>query len=368
MKVLHLIDSGGLYGAEKMLLTLVKEQIKSGHEPVILSCGELNEPEKPFEKEALAQGHRIKVWRMNSGIRIREMFFLWTWIHAEQFNVLHSHGFKFNVLLAITKFKGNGIPIISTIHGYMNRPFPQKLWLYELIDKFSVYFHQAIVSVNKSGSITPFFKFLYSKRLSHIPNGIEFNKAKRKLYLADSIRKILVVGRLSPEKGHFVMLSALNQLLEKDNDIQLVLAGDGDLKYELEKRVSLLGLENNVKFLGFVSSISSEYAEADAVVMPSSTEGLPMTLLEAIDHNLPVFATPVGGIPNILIDDNFIIAEQSAEAICRTLINWNHLNIENKKNAMRIVRDNAVNRYSASNMCKQYIELYGSFQTAEMER
>ena len=71
MKVLHLIDSGGLYGAEKMLLSLVQEQVSQGLEPMILSAGEPGIDVKPIETEAKRKGLPLTPWRMSPGLNLK---------------------------------------------------------------------------------------------------------------------------------------------------------------------------------------------------------------------------------------------------------------------------------------------------------
>ena len=130
LKVLHLIDSGGLYGAEKMLLSLVKEQLKTGLEPMILSAGELDVIEKPIEAEAKRLGLPVIPWRMKPGLNLKESFKILRWAKKNRYDLLHSHGFKFNVLLGIYPERVRKIPMIATLHGYVYAPRFSKLWFY----------------------------------------------------------------------------------------------------------------------------------------------------------------------------------------------------------------------------------------------
>lgn len=101
MKILHLIDSGGLYGAERMLLTLVGEQVARGLSPLILSVGESAADDKPLEVEARRLGLPVKAWRMAPGFNLRESWSIIRWARREQYQLMHSHGYKFNVLMGI---------------------------------------------------------------------------------------------------------------------------------------------------------------------------------------------------------------------------------------------------------------------------
>ena len=89
LKVLHLIDSGGLYGAEKMLLTLVAEQVKMGLSPMILSAGEMGITEKALEIEAKRLGLPLCIWRMKPGFNFKESLKILRWAKTHKFQVLH---------------------------------------------------------------------------------------------------------------------------------------------------------------------------------------------------------------------------------------------------------------------------------------
>ncbi|MDX5429536.1 MAG: hypothetical protein LPK45_00665, partial [Bacteroidota bacterium] len=98
MKILHLIDSGGLYGAEKVLLNLAIEQKRQGMEPVMLSAGLPNIEDKAIEIEARKVGIEVVAWRMKAGLNIREGLRIIEWACSNGVKVLHSHGYKFNII------------------------------------------------------------------------------------------------------------------------------------------------------------------------------------------------------------------------------------------------------------------------------
>ena len=94
LKILHLIDSGGLYGAEKMLLSLVKEQVQQGLQPMILSAGELEIDEKPLEAEARRKGLPVTPWRMKPGLNLKESWKILVWAREHGYKLLHSQDRK----------------------------------------------------------------------------------------------------------------------------------------------------------------------------------------------------------------------------------------------------------------------------------
>ncbi len=111
---------------------------------------------------------------------------------------------------------------------------------------------------------------------------------------------VAVVGRLSPEKGVDVFLAACAQLAGDGERFSAVVVGDGPDRAALEARRDALGLGGAVHFLGPTPAVGSVYAQADLVVLPSRSEGLPNVLLEALRADAPVVATRVGAVPEVL--------------------------------------------------------------------
>ena len=106
MKILHIIDSGGLYGAEMVLLNLVAEQIKLGLEPTIASIGEKGIVEKPLETEVIKRGFKLKKFRMQPGPDYMGASKILRFAKQEYFDLMHSHGYEGNI------FSLRGVKII----------------------------------------------------------------------------------------------------------------------------------------------------------------------------------------------------------------------------------------------------------------
>jgi glycosyltransferase involved in cell wall biosynthesis len=113
---------------------------------------------------------------------------------------------------------------------------------------------------------------------------------------------LLCVARLANVKGHAVLLDALAELLMRGHAVTLTLAGEGPLRQSLERRADVLGIAEQVKFLGNVGQdvIHEFYARADAFVLPSFAEGVPVVLMEAMAAKCPVIATRIAGIPELI--------------------------------------------------------------------
>lgn len=114
----------------------------------------------------------------------------------------------------------------------------------------------------------------------------------------------LSVGRFSPEKGHLLLIDAFAAVHAARPSARLVLAGDGPMRGMLEARIADLGLEDVVRITGWVTSdqVRDELRNAQALVHPSFTEGLPVVIMEAMAEHRPVISTYIAGIPELVRD------------------------------------------------------------------
>ncbi|MBI3321337.1 MAG: glycosyltransferase family 4 protein [Candidatus Omnitrophica bacterium] len=147
------------------------------------------------------------------------------------------------------------------------------------------------------------------ERMIVIPNGIELERftglngaaeVRTELRAGAQDRLIAVPARLSPEKGHRVLLDAAASLRARHPDAHYLFIGDGVLREELRRLVAICGLADRVYFLGFRTDLPRLLAAADLVVLPSFTEGVPGVLLEAMAAGTPIVATDVGGVGELL--------------------------------------------------------------------
>jgi len=132
------------------------------------------------------------------------------------------------------------------------------------------------------------------------PDAVGVAAARRALGVEPARPLAVAVGRLSPEKGHQVLLDAMPSVLREVPGAVLLLAGDGPEEARLRHRARPLG--DAVRFLGYRRDVADVYAAADVVVLPSLSEGLPNAALEGMAHGRPVVASAVGGVPEVVMD------------------------------------------------------------------
>jgi glycosyltransferase involved in cell wall biosynthesis len=115
-------------------------------------------------------------------------------------------------------------------------------------------------------------------------------------------RRLVCVGRLCEQKGQLLLIEAARLLFERGVAFELVLAGDGEMRGELEEMIARYGLQNTVRITGWISSdqVRDEILAARALVLPSFAEGLPVVIMEAMALKRPVISTFVAGIPELV--------------------------------------------------------------------
>lgn len=359
MKVVHLIDSGGLYGAEQVLLSLCKEQQAQGITPIILSCGLPGEKDKPLELAAKQLDIDCIAWRMKAGINIKGMKLLLQHLKSERVELLHSHGYKFNILLGLFSKKALGLPSVSTVHGYVKAKFPNKMWIYEFLDRVFIRRMDRIILVSSSMLKIPAFSDV--KKVQVINNGIPElieNESCETKNLSSPL-KILAIGRLSKEKGFDYLINAVAELNKSGSSVHLTLFGEGREKSHLENLVSNLGQSNSISLKGFVSEPYKIFNEFDVLVMPSLTEGIPITLLEAMRGKINIIASSVGGIPEVLGEQyKFFVEPASVESLAGKIRLFQSLSDAERADHKILLNKIFIEKFSSRGMGDKYKQCY----------
>jgi len=147
------------------------------------------------------------------------------------------------------------------------------------------------------------------------------NEARRVLGLPQNCVIVTTVARLVPQKGHVFLLEAAKEIVSKFKDVRFLLVGDGGLRAQLERRANALGLGDYAFFLGQRTDVPQILAASDIFVLPSLWEGLPLVLVEAGLAGLPVVATRVDGIVEVVEDgrSGFLVPPGDSRALAEAL-------------------------------------------------
>lgn len=242
-------------------------------------------------------------------------------------DALHVHWPFPHGLMAFPASKLLGIPMIFSFHGaellLMNKfKFVQPIlrWLTP---------QAAGVTVNSSFTRQILKQRVYDGETTTIPYGLTIEAKRPKPRQAGETPRILFVGRLDERKGLRYLLEAMPMMLQQQA-VELRVVGKGILEEDLTAQCHKLGLDNQVRFLGFVTKdeLAEEYASCDVFVLPAivdskgDTEGLGIVMIEALAHGKPVIASEVGGIPDVIRDGEtgILIPEKRPEAIAAAVL------------------------------------------------
>lgn len=168
---------------------------------------------------------------------------------------------------------------------------------------------------------------IYIRDIAVVPNGIELKKYMSKApvnLIKGSEKRILFVGRLYPVKGVQYLLQAMKIIHEEMPDVKLILVGDGEEREHLESLTDSLEIKECVEFAGRAphEEVQDYMNQAEVFVLPSLSEGFPVTILEAMACGLPIVATRVRGVPDIVEEgiNGYLVDTKNPEQIARALL------------------------------------------------
>lgn len=370
MKILHVIDSGGLYGAEVMLLNLMDEQVAMGLEPILVSIGDPGIAEKALEVEAKRRGLSVKIFRMRPGPNVMGALKVMQFARHENCDLLHSHGYKGNILFGFLPRWIRRMPMVATVHGWTWTGGMTRMMVYEWLDSLSLDRMDRVVLVSEAMKNHPRLKNRPNLAVEVVANGIPDNNEaggegscagldRNILYFCRQGYTIGAIGRLSPEKGFDLLLEAVAGLIAEGKDVQLLLLGEGEMRRRLERRVQELALEKRVLMPGYVENARNCLPFLQLFAMPSLTEGLPIVLLEAMQAGIPLVASAVGGIPDVLDNGRagHLIEPGNAASLQRGISEV----VRNPTAAgqrVQAARQRVRNQYSSQTMTITYLEIY----------
>jgi glycosyltransferase involved in cell wall biosynthesis len=308
MNVLHLIDSGGLYGAENVVLNLMNRQKELGFKTTLCSIGSKADGRKAIENKAAEVGLPVEIFRMRNGPNVSGAIRINKYAHNNNVDIIHCHGYKANILSALLPFKYGRIPYIVTLHGWTSTRIFTKMWAYECLDAIMAKRADRVVAVSHAMGENTRLKYLNISPLviyNGIPDREENNIDKDNSSILIGVDKaelrLISIGRLSKEKGYDKLLKTVFHIKTKWNkNVRLFIVGEGPEKSNLAKLCQEYGISDDVSLPGYMVNAFKILKCFDIFVMSSLTEGMPITLLEAMRVGMPIVATAVGGIPEAL--------------------------------------------------------------------
>ncbi len=330
MKICHLI-SGDLWAGPEVQVHSLLVSLR-GVPYLDISVITLNEGK--LAENLRQSGFEVRVIEESEHAFFKILGLLKKELKGKEIDILHTHRYKENMLGGMIKRRCKIGRLVQTVHG-LSEPFTGikklKINLYSKWNQYftSNYFDKVLtVSFDMQEKLS---RIIAADKLITIHNAINISRlnversadeVKEELGISKGHPIIGSVGRMVPIKGYDVFLKAAQLILEVRPQTRFILAGDGPLKSELERKAANMGLRSAVKFLGFRSDILEIINCFDIFVVSSYYEGIPIALLEAMALNKATVATRVGGIEEIIEDNvsGFLVESGDAEGIASVCV------------------------------------------------
>lgn len=290
--VVHLRASNFLGGPERQLLGHALAARGAWYETVLTSFSE-GRAGVDFLEAAAQAGLRTLLLKSSGPFDPAPLRQLLRVVQREPVALLVAHGYK---AAAVCELVANisGRPWVGAARGFTGEN--RRVRGYESLELSLLKRAERVVAVSQGTAAMLRERGVASDRIRTIPNSVDVGAWKKR---GAGGEYWLFSGRLSPEKN---LSAALRALAALPGGTRLLVAGDGPLRAVLEQEASLLGIADRVEFLGFRKDVGELYAGALGLCLPSLKEGLPNAVLEALSSGLPVVASRVGGVPELIRD------------------------------------------------------------------
>lgn len=370
-RVLHFLESGGLYGAESVVLNLSREMLKTADYTPVLGCivqraGEavaLVDKARDYGIEA----HCIVINNKRFPLDILLFNFH---LRRLRIDLIHSHGYKASIV-GFTARVLLQIPILPTCHlWFWSKDSPLKFRLMTGLEIFLYRYFKAITVVSQPIKQILVEHGVSAERIHIIKNGINLDdfvplgedkkaRLRNELCIEAGTHVIITLGRLTEQKAHIDIIRAAWIMKNQGRRFVALIVGDGKLREELARQIREYGVEAEVMLLGFRDDARALLQISDVFLLPSLDEGLPIAMLEAMASRVPVIATSVGDVPELLDGGRVgtLINKNDANSIVDsiTLVLGNE---EYRSAHIHHAYEILAKYYSSSSMFKSYLLLY----------
>jgi glycosyltransferase involved in cell wall biosynthesis len=323
MQVVHILAPGPVGGLERVVTTLAAAQRAAGSDVRVIAVLDegVGEPASllalqnsgvPVEPIALP-GRAYRLERRRLGEVLRRV----------SGTLVHTHGYRADIQGGAVA-RRLGLPTVTTVHGFTGGG--PKNRLYEWLQRRAFRRFDAVVAVSKPLGEALVSAGVPSGRVHVIPNaappaGAALNRveARRELGLPSDGFVIGWVGRLSLEKGPDVLVEALALL---PGDVTAVMIGDGRAGPALRRLAAERRVGKRIRWCGLVSNAGRLFRAFDCFVLSSRTEGTPIVLFEAMATDVPIVATAVGGVPDVVSErDAVLVRPEDPQALAEAVSN-----------------------------------------------
>ena len=348
-KVLILLENFAIGGAQNMVYELLRCIDRERFNVDVLCYGHRIENDLTMNVEKIQS---VKYLDQTGHINIKVVSRVLKAINQEKPDVVHAHlgGVPFAVLWKVAH-RGS---LIITAHTRPDKAFTPKIMplLRGMINRNKV----QVVAVSKENQrlLAEFFN-THERKFPFINNGINLQRFYQKKH---SNFTFINVGRQDENKNQISILNAFEILYKSNNNVRLILLGDGEKHPYLVEEVKKRALDEVITIPGNVGNTEDYYAISDCYVQASHREALPLTALEAMASKLPIISTDVGGMRDIVSDKNGYLVKDDDDIAMLTAMRRIHSASLGMTKEMSNASYEKVKEYSSEQMTKKYEQLF----------
>jgi len=366
IQVMHVRDSSGIYGGERVILTLGKN-LNSDVFDFKLLCMQRKDMRSQILVKYATEIGIDSLYLPTKGkfdwCAIKKLRVLFC---NKNIDIVHSHDFKADFYVMLASY-GLSLKRIATAHGSTRDSLVKRIYL-EFNENFVYRRLDRVVAVSDDVAGGLKNRGLNPNKISVIQNGLDFDLLRRRhnkpendngFFINPGKTTFAIVGRMYPDKGHRFFLQAFDKIKREYPETHALMIGDGPDRESIADQIKALRLENFVTMCGVVNNMQEVYERINCLVIPSLREGLPYVLLEAAANRVPVLATAVGDIPQLIEDGKtgYLVKPGSAVEIEDRLVRF----LSQKDNIKQMV-ENCYNvferKFSADRMVRETENLY----------
>lgn len=347
MKILHIITSLELGGAEKLLLDLIPAQKKQGMEVELLVLDTRNEK---FIEEYKKRGIKIYTLKANNKFSLKNPFEISKIIRDNKISIVHAHLVHAQIWTSVARYLNKKVIYITTEHSTHNRR--REKWMYKFLDKFIYNSYDKVIAISEA-TARELMRWvgLNINKIEIIPNGVSL----RAFMGRPKERKgnnLIMVSRFHLSKDHLTVVRAMEKL---SKDYVLTFVGEGETQEAVKREVLMLNLNDRIQFLGYSNSIPSLLKRSDIAIQSSNFEGFGLSALEAMASGTPVIASDVEGLANVVGDSGLLFKLGDVNDLVKKIMSLEDRKFYFEKSKAGI-KNSLV--YSIEGTAKKYINVY----------
>ena len=362
LSILHVLASGEVGGLESVVKALAVGLSQRGHHVNVIAILDLERAPHSFELSLARAGLPVTPIRLPPRAYLRERRRLSEHFLRAAPQAVHTHGYRADVQ-AGSVARRLGIATISTVHGFTGGDWKNRL--YERLQERALRRSDAVVAVAPTLVGRLRSRGIAEERIHLIPNAwagpsglLPRDQARRDLGLSERAWIAGWVGRVSHEKGADVLLAALAQ--PEALSVEACIIGDGPERTTLEEKARPSEMGRRVRWAGICAEAARLYRAFDAFVLSSRTEGTPIALFEAIAAEVPIVATRVGGVPDVVGENEaWLVDPEDPKAIARALAAIRADPVEARRRC-EAARRRLTENFSLDPWIERYEDLYRS--------